>query len=75
MRKILLTVLTGTALSLAGISALSAAPISGAAVGNATKAVDTLTQVYYRRWRGHARSSYECIPRRLCNEYGCHWRC
>ena len=26
-------------------------------------------------WRDPNRSSFECVPRRLCNEYGCHWRC
>ena len=81
MRKLLLTVVTGTALCFAGLAALSAAPINGAAVGNASKAVDTMTQVQHWRWgssgyrRGHSRSSYQCIPRRICNEYGCHRRC
>jgi len=85
MRKILLTVLTGTAIGLAGISALSAAPINGAAVGNASEAVNTLTQVQHWRWGsgghwrwgsgGHWRWGSGCVRVRVCGPYGCRWVC
>jgi hypothetical protein len=78
MRKILLTILTTTAIGLAGISA-EAAPINGASVGNASDAISALTKVQHWRWGsgGHWRwgSGGGCFRVRVCGPYGCRWVC
>jgi hypothetical protein len=85
MRKILLTVLTGAAIGLAGFTA-EAAPINGAAVGNASEGINTITKVQHWRWGsgghwrwgsgGHWRwGSGGCFRVRVCGPYGCRWVC
>jgi hypothetical protein len=85
MRKILLTVLTGAVIGLAGLTA-EAAPINGAAVGNASEGINTITKVQHWRWGsgghwrwgsgGHWRwGSGGCVRVRVCGPYGCRWVC
>jgi hypothetical protein len=58
MRKIILTVLTSTAISLVGIASLQAAPINGAGIGGASNS--TISKAYY----------YGYHPRYVYNPHG-----
>jgi hypothetical protein len=85
MRKTLLAVLAGSFVGLAAMSAASAAPINGTAVGNASEAMSPVTQVQHWRWGsgghwrwgsgGHWRWGSGCVRVRVCGPYRCWWAC
>ena len=55
MRAILLAMLVAAGLGLAGTSGVSAAPASGAVIGDAATATDHVTQVRWGHWRWGSR--------------------
>jgi hypothetical protein len=75
MRRVVLTVLVTSAIGILATSGASAAPMNGAAVGQACTAINSVTQVQHWRWGswgGHWRwGSRGCFRR--CNRWRC-WR-
>jgi hypothetical protein len=55
MRAILLAMLVAAGVGLSAPAKVSAAPISGLAIGGAATAADTVQQAQHTRWRSHRR--------------------
>lgn len=74
MRKIILSAFLGAAIGAAGLSAASAAPANGLAIGDAVQTSSNIQDVYWRgrwhrghRWhRRHYRHCYWRHHRRYC---------
>ena len=76
MRGTLLAMLVATGIGLAGSAGVSAAPINGAAIGDAANATSPVEQVQHWRWRsggGHWRWGSRGV-RRCHRPYSSRWR-